>query len=61
MLVAAAGEEVCRMAFWERIEGWQVVLAATVIVTAWAAVQIARMYFLADAAKHCPHCGNPDW
>jgi hypothetical protein len=55
MLLAAAGDQICRMAIWERIEGWQVFLTATVIITAWAVVQIARLYFVADAAKHCPH------
>jgi hypothetical protein len=65
---AAAPAQICELPIWDRITGWEVVAAVLLIATAWAAVQIARMYFLAEAARACPHSrceekcrnGSPD-
>jgi len=47
----AIGEQACRSAIWERIDGWEVVTAVMLIVTAWASVQVARLYFMAVVAR----------
>lgn len=54
--ITALGEQVCRSAIWDRIDGWEVVTAVMLIVTAWAAVQVARLYFMAVVARigHTP-------
>ena len=50
MINNAVGE-ICKSAFWTRIDGWEVVVAVMLIVTAWATVQVARLYYTAVIAR----------
>jgi len=57
----AAGDdlrEMCRSALWDRIDGWEVVMAVLLIMSAYAVVQLGRMYFMYRTAainREC-HC-----
>ena len=51
MMFLALGEQICKTAIWDRIEGWEVVIAVMLIVTAWAVVQVAKLYFVATVAR----------
>jgi hypothetical protein len=42
---------ICRAAFWERVEGWEVVLTVLFIVAAWAVVQVSKYYLMAALAR----------
>lgn len=46
-----AAEELCKSTLWERIDGWEVVIAVLFIMAAWSVVQVARMYYMAEIAK----------
>jgi hypothetical protein len=52
LAAVADAANVCRSAIWERIDGWEVVLAVLIIVAAWAVVDVARMYFMAVIARN---------
>ena len=56
-MLYAAGE-ICKSALWNRIEGWEVVVAVLLIVTAWAVVQVSRLYFMVAVAQTCPNCSR---
>lgn len=51
MPTTLAAGEICKSALWDRIDGWEVVTAVLVIVTAWTVVQVARMYYMAAVAR----------
>lgn len=51
LLADQLGGNVCRSALWERIDGWEVVTAVLLIVSAWALVQVSRLYFMAVVAR----------
>ena len=59
-MTLADASTICKSALWERITGWEVVAAVLLITTAWAVVQVARMYYITEAAKNCPHCKPPE-
>lgn len=59
MTIAAIGE-ICKSQFWDRINGWEVVTAVLLIVAAWSVVQVARMYFFAEASRNCSHGDPPE-
>ena len=51
MSTTLAAGEICKSALWDRIDGWEVVVAVLLIMAAWATVQVSRMYFMAAMAK----------
>lgn len=56
MSTTLAVGEICKSALWNRIDGWEVVVAVLLIVVAWTVVQVARLYFMAVVAR----IGNED-
>jgi hypothetical protein len=38
--------EVCANGLWDHIRGWEVIVAVLIIMGAWAATNIARMYYM---------------
>lgn len=50
-MIYAVGEQICKSPLWDRIDGWEVVVAVMLIVTAWTTVQVARVYFMAVVAR----------
>lgn len=56
MWVAAQEFPACQSNLWDRITGWEVVIAVLLIMAAWTAVQTARMYFMWRVAQ-TSRCG----
>lgn len=56
--------EVCKSALWDKIDDWEVVSTVLLIMLAWTIVQVARMYYMAVAARvgrpRCCKCCEHD-
>lgn len=49
----------CNSPLWQHINGWEVVVAVLLIMGAWTATSIARMYFMWRIAQ-TSKCGRED-